>query len=101
MERQLVLRALANCISQTDKMLLNKVVQRIDHSDSGVTVHCEDGTSYQGDIVVECDGINSKASTRAEMFRLASEASPHYLSEADRTGTATYQSIKIETDQFV
>lgn len=87
LERQLVLRALANCISQKANMLLNKVVQRIDHSEAGVTVHCQDGSSYHGDIVIGCDGINSKASTRAEMFRLASEADPHYLSAADRTGT--------------
>ncbi|KAJ5341828.1 FAD binding domain protein [Penicillium brevicompactum] len=85
LERQLVLRALANCISQTANMLLSKVVQRIDHSEAGIMVHCQDGSSYHGDIVIGCDGINSKASTRAEMFRLASEADPHYLSAADRT----------------
>ncbi|OQD80294.1 hypothetical protein PENANT_c037G04700 [Penicillium antarcticum] len=37
------------------------------------SVDCEDGSSYHGDVVVGCDGVNSKASTRSEMCRLAKE----------------------------
>jgi flavin-dependent dehydrogenase len=81
------LRALANAISQKDKTLLNKRVRRIEHSDSGVTVHCDDGSSYHGDMVVGCDGINSKASTRTEMYRLASATDPEYFSKEERTST--------------
>lgn len=41
------------------KILTGKRVSRIEHSDAGVTVSCEDGTSYAGDIVAGADGIHS------------------------------------------
>lgn len=53
--------------------MLNSTVLSIDHTDSGVTVNCPDGSSYHGDVVVGCDGVNSKSSVRREMFRLASK----------------------------
>jgi 2-polyprenyl-6-methoxyphenol hydroxylase-like FAD-dependent oxidoreductase len=37
----------------------SKRVYAIDHQDTGVVVHCEDGTEYSGDIVVGADGIRS------------------------------------------
>ncbi|KAI8965513.1 FAD binding domain protein [Daldinia sp. FL1419] len=85
LDRQLVLRALANSIAQKDKMLLNKNVLNIEHADSGVTVNCEDGSSYHGDVVVGCDGVNSKASVRREMCRLASKEDPQLIPEAEET----------------
>lgn len=50
-------------------MLFNKIARNIDQLDSRVVVNCEDGLSYHGDIVVGCDGINSKASIRKLMCR--------------------------------
>ena len=71
-------------------MLLNKVVLTVDHNDSGVTVNCEDGSSYHGDVVVGCDGVNSKASIRREMTRLAREDDPEVFSRvAEKPSTYT------------
>jgi 2-polyprenyl-6-methoxyphenol hydroxylase-like FAD-dependent oxidoreductase len=73
LDRHTVLQAIASTIAQKDKIMLNSTVLSIDHTDSGVTVNCEDGSSYHGDVVVGCDGVNSKSSVRREMFRLASK----------------------------
>jgi hypothetical protein len=35
----------------------------VDHNDPGVVVHCQDGTNYQGDIIVGADGIHSAVRT--------------------------------------
>lgn len=66
-------------------MLLHKRVLSIDQTDSGVNMDCEDGSSYHGDVVVGCDGVNSKASIRNEMCRLASEENPEYFPEMEKT----------------
>lgn len=68
-------------------MLLNKIVLNVNHTDSDVTVKCEDGSSYLGDVVVGCDGVNSKASIRNEMYRLASKEDPEHFSEAEKIST--------------
>jgi 2-polyprenyl-6-methoxyphenol hydroxylase-like FAD-dependent oxidoreductase len=72
-------------IAQKDKMLPNKTVLQIDQTDSGVSVKCEDGSSYNGDMVVGCDGVNSKASTRSEMCRLAREKDPDHFRVMNET----------------
>lgn len=82
-DRQLVLRAMANAIHDKDKLLLKKRLKSIDHKENGVTVHCEDGTSYDGDMVVGCDGVHSK--TRQEMWRIASETDPTYFPPEEKT----------------
>lgn len=64
-------------------MLLNKTVKHIEHDDSGVTVHCEDGSTHRADIVVGCDGVNSKASVRSEMLRIASKAEPGFFADSE------------------
>ncbi|KXT09203.1 hypothetical protein AC579_3514 [Pseudocercospora musae] len=83
LDRQLVLRAAANTIKQQEKLLLNKRLASIDHSHAGVEVHCEDGTSYSGDIVVGCDGVNSKV--RSEMWRIAAHEDPTYFTHEEKT----------------
>lgn len=83
LDRQLVLRALADAIRQQDKMLLNKRVASVEHTDTGATVLCEDGSSYTGDVVVGCDGVNSKV--RKEMWRIAGEQDPKVFPEKEMT----------------
>lgn len=85
LDRQLVLRALADSIAQKDKLLVNKIVRSIEHTDSGVVVHCEDGLLYYGDVVVGCDGVNSKASIRNEMYRHANKENSQQLRAAEKT----------------
>lgn len=55
----------------------------MDQSEHGVTVTCEDGTSYQGDILAGADGVRSKI--REEMWRLARPQFPD-LVEHDEDG---------------
>ncbi|KAF8926269.1 hypothetical protein BGZ58_011327, partial [Dissophora ornata] len=43
----------------TQKISLNKKVLRIEESDDCVQIHCSDGTSYKGDILVGADGAYS------------------------------------------
>ncbi|KAJ5120787.1 FAD binding domain-containing protein [Penicillium bovifimosum] len=85
LDRQRALKALMDSIGLKDNMLPNKTVSRIDQTDSGVIVHCQDGSSYHGDVVVGCDGVNSKASTRSEMCRLASEEDPDHFRTLKQT----------------
>lgn len=84
LDRQLVLRALDHTIGSRLKMLLNKTVKSVEQDEAGVTVHCEDGSSYRGDILVGCEGVNSKASVRSEMLRLADELDPGFFPESER-----------------
>lgn len=74
-------------------MLLNRVVRQIGHDDLGVTVHCEDGSSHRGDIVVGCDGVGSKASVRSEMLRIAGEVDPKAFPESEKTSELLNQRI--------
>lgn len=83
--RQSALRALADSIASKDKLLLNKAVKNIEMTTSGVVAQCEDGSSYSGDIVVGCDGVNSKSSIRSEMWRLAGQIDPEYFPITERT----------------
>lgn len=87
LDRQLVLRALDHTIESRFKMLTNKTVKNVDQDDTGVTVCCEDGSSYHGDIVVGCEGVNSRASIRSEMLRLAAEHEPDFFPETEKTST--------------
>ncbi|KAJ3498607.1 hypothetical protein NLG97_g983 [Lecanicillium saksenae] len=85
LDRQLVLRALANGIRDKTKMLVQKEVINVQLTDSSATVRCADGSTYTGDLVVGCDGVNSKASIRNEMWRLARDVSPKWFPETDQT----------------
>ncbi|KAK5062864.1 hypothetical protein LTR84_004939 [Exophiala bonariae] len=67
MERRFLLQTMYEYIQDKSKILLNKRVSRVDQAHDGVTVHCTDGTSYSGDVVVAADGIRS--TVREEMWR--------------------------------
>ncbi|KAJ5720015.1 Monooxygenase FAD-binding [Penicillium malachiteum] len=49
-----------------DSVLTSKKVTRVEHADTHVVAHCEDGSSFQGDIVIGADGVRSKI--RSEMW---------------------------------
>lgn len=57
--RRNLLKVLYNTIKDKSKVLTSKRVLDVVHSESGVTVTCKDGSSYEGDIVVGADGIHS------------------------------------------
>lgn len=71
LDRQKVLQVLANHVKDQRKIFLNKKVASIDHFSDKVIVHCTDGSSYTGDIVVGADGVASRV--RQEMWRVAKE----------------------------
>ncbi|KAK8067438.1 hypothetical protein PG996_006550 [Apiospora saccharicola] len=53
------------------QILTGKRVDTIQQDDAGATVHCTDGSSYHGDMVVGADGVRSKV--RQEMWRASEE----------------------------
>jgi 2-polyprenyl-6-methoxyphenol hydroxylase-like FAD-dependent oxidoreductase len=53
------LKILYDGIPDKSKIHTSKRVLNVDHSNSGVVVHCQDGSKYSGDIVVGADGIHS------------------------------------------
>jgi 2-polyprenyl-6-methoxyphenol hydroxylase-like FAD-dependent oxidoreductase len=58
----------------------------------GITVHCTDGTSYEGDILAGADSVFSP--TRQEMWRIADREEPGTISERDKTSmSAEYKCL--------
>lgn len=76
-DRQLLLEVLAKRVQDKSKIKLNKTVTDIRHFEDRVEVHCEDGTSYSGDVLAGCDGVASK--TREAMWRLAESEHPEQV----------------------
>lgn len=81
-DRQKILQVLYDNLKDKSKILVAKNLTTVRQHASGVTVICEDGTSYMGDILAGADGVNSKA--RREMWRLADEVDPE-LVKNDKT----------------
>jgi 2-polyprenyl-6-methoxyphenol hydroxylase-like FAD-dependent oxidoreductase len=73
-------------IRDKSKILLKKNITTVEQFDNGVTVKCDDGTSYRGDIVAGADGVRSRV--REEMWRLASLDVPNMV-EHDRHGRSS------------
>lgn len=67
MDRQFLLQTLYNNLEDKSRVLLNKKVIKVDHSDQGVSVQCRDGTTYAGNVVIGADGVYS--TVRNEMWR--------------------------------
>jgi 2-polyprenyl-6-methoxyphenol hydroxylase-like FAD-dependent oxidoreductase len=82
-ERSKYLEVFYENIKDKRKVFLNKNVINIEQSDTGVIVKCDDGTSYEGDILAGTDGVRSKV--KDEMWRLASSRVPD-LVEHDKNG---------------
>lgn len=83
-DRQQVLRVLYEHVWDKQKVHVNKRMQRVQHSSTGVTVQCTDGTAYEGDVLLGADGVYS--AVRQEMWRLADEAEPGVISDKERNG---------------
>ncbi|KAJ5541423.1 FAD/NAD(P)-binding domain-containing protein [Penicillium frequentans] len=65
--REQLLRILYEKIPDKNKILVNKKIKTVDHSDDGVVVHCEDGSEYAGSMIAGADGVHS--TIREEMWR--------------------------------
>lgn len=80
-DRQDILQVLYDNLKDKSKILVGKKLSLVRQQRNGITVVCEDGSSYTGDILAGADGVNSKA--RSEMWRLADEQDPE-LVKADK-----------------
>jgi 2-polyprenyl-6-methoxyphenol hydroxylase-like FAD-dependent oxidoreductase len=56
-------------LEDKSKIKLSKRISSVDHNTKEVIVLCEDGTAVSGDVLVGCDGVNSKV--RAELWRIS------------------------------
>ena len=66
------------------KVLLGKRISKVDHSTYGIVAHCEDGSSYHGDVIAAVDGVHS--TVRHEMWRHAGQA----ISTGEKNGMLGY-----------
>ncbi|KAK7756873.1 hypothetical protein SLS62_000889 [Diatrype stigma] len=76
-ERQMLLRKLYENMKQKGKVLVKKRVVQIDQAEDGVRAITEDGSIYEGDILIGADGIHS--TVRKQMHQLANISSPGYF----------------------
>ncbi|KAJ3488771.1 hypothetical protein NLG97_g6138 [Lecanicillium saksenae] len=74
--RQHLLNVLYDNLRDRSKILVNKRVQEIIETDSGVEVLTTNGEVYSGDIVIGADGVHSIV--RKEMRRMAAKVSPNH-----------------------
>ncbi|KAL7922550.1 hypothetical protein ACQKWADRAFT_326764 [Trichoderma austrokoningii] len=70
-------------------VLTNKKVKDVQSDENGVKVLCEDGSVYEGDLVLGADGVNSK--TRQVMRKLALQANPNVEWDPELPFTSTYR----------
>lgn len=88
-ERRTFLRSMYDQLRDQSKVRTGKKVVSVQHSDSSVTVVCQDGSEFVGDIVIGADGIHSFI--RQEMQRFAEENGPPGVMDRDKTSiTAEY-----------
>lgn len=79
----MLLQILYNNLKHKDRVLTKKRVSRVELTKDGVQAYTEDGSVYEGDIVVGADGIHS--AVRDEMWRLGKEQSPGYFPEDENS----------------
>ena len=75
------------------KVRTGKKVVSVQHSDSSVTVVCQDGSEFVGDIVIGADGIHSFI--RQEMQRFAEENGPPGVMDRDKTSKSPIQFLLV------
>ncbi|KAL5334674.1 hypothetical protein BJX70DRAFT_377411 [Aspergillus crustosus] len=82
LDRQKVLETLHARYPRKSNVLVNKKVTSVCPYGTGISVVTEDGSIYDGDLVVGADGIHSKV--RAEMWRLADARRPGLITRRDK-----------------
>ncbi|KAK4445725.1 hypothetical protein QBC34DRAFT_441370 [Podospora aff. communis PSN243] len=90
-DRRALLQIMYDGLKDKSKVLLNKKLIEVDNSDDGVTVTCEDGTLYTGDILLGADGVYSK--TREAVWDLAAKQRPDAVRKDRQSLTAEYQCL--------
>ncbi|KAK3311782.1 hypothetical protein B0H66DRAFT_609095 [Apodospora peruviana] len=92
-DRQIILQLLYNRIQDKSKIMTEKRIVDVIHSsdDDGVTVKCEDGTSYHGDILAGADGVYSK--TREALWKFVEKHNPKLVEKDKNALAAEYQCL--------
>ncbi|KUJ19502.1 FAD/NAD(P)-binding domain-containing protein [Mollisia scopiformis] len=88
MEREKVLRIMYENLRDKSKIQINARCKTIEHSEQGVTVKCEDGKEYKGDVVVGADGVHSFV--RSEMRRYADAKTEELMKQDKKSLSAEY-----------
>jgi 2-polyprenyl-6-methoxyphenol hydroxylase-like FAD-dependent oxidoreductase len=91
LQRRDLLRIISDHLPDKSKIHLSKRVVSVDHSESGVTVHCKDGSEYHGDIVVGADGVHS--TIRGEMREHMEKLNPGSAAKDMNSLSAEYNCI--------
>lgn len=79
-DRQMLLELLYDNLKDKSKILTEKRLQTVELNEEGVKAIMKDGSTYTGDILIGADGIHS--TVRSEMWRLAENRFPGYISPA-------------------
>jgi 2-polyprenyl-6-methoxyphenol hydroxylase-like FAD-dependent oxidoreductase len=77
-----VLEVLYKHIQDKGKILTSKRISRVEQSAHGVTVYCDDGTTFDGDLIAGADGVYS--TVRQEMWRAADREEPGLIPEKEK-----------------
>jgi 2-polyprenyl-6-methoxyphenol hydroxylase-like FAD-dependent oxidoreductase len=96
LDRQKLLQVLYKYIPSKTTIKASKRVSRIEHNATGVTVNCDDGSSFSGDIV-GADGVHSMV--RKEMQKYIKVNGPAGLAEKDENCQSKLRANVILSDR--
>ncbi|CAI7650768.1 unnamed protein product [Penicillium glandicola] len=92
LDRQKILEILFENYPDKSKIITNKRVSEVRLSGDSASVVTEDGSVFQGDLIVGADGIHSRI--RSEMWRLADELQPGMITAQEKqTLTVEYACV--------
>ncbi|VUC22916.1 unnamed protein product [Clonostachys rosea] len=80
--RSALLGIMYDAIIDKERIVCNQKVKRVETTEHSAFVYTEDGTIFEGQIVVGADG--SRSTVRREMWRNADEQEPGWIPEQDR-----------------
>lgn len=82
-DRQSCVAHLYDNLPDQSTVRLNKRVETIQHTETGIRVILTDGTVEEGDIVIGADGVHSVV--RSQMWDYAADFAPNMIPESDKS----------------